>query len=133
VNRGAVLASATCLLFFRGVDRLLPTDGVGGADDTPGVVDGAAAEGVGVVARLAFSRAPWRGRGARASGVAETVRPRRSNPSSRSSLPTRIVMTSMPTGDASITVLGFVTVSLPQGHNHQAEGGIKNWSARSQL
>jgi hypothetical protein len=32
---------------------------------------GAAVQSGGVVARFALSRAPWRGRGARASGVAE--------------------------------------------------------------
>ena len=71
MNRVAKLGDATCLLFFEGMDRLRPTDGVEGTDDTLAVGEGAAAQGLGVVGRLALPRAPWRRRGARTSGVAE--------------------------------------------------------------
>ncbi len=71
MNRVAVPGDATCPMFAEGMDRLLPTEGVEGTDDTPAVGEGAAAQGVGVVSRLALSCTPWRGRGARTSGVAE--------------------------------------------------------------
>ena len=71
MNRVALLGNATCPLFFRGVDRLLRADGVEGTDDTLAAGEGARAQGIGVVSRLDSSREPWRGRVARASGVAE--------------------------------------------------------------
>jgi hypothetical protein len=50
---------------------LLRTDGVKGTDDTLAAGEDAGAQGVGVVSRVDSSRAPWRGRMARASGVAD--------------------------------------------------------------
>jgi len=71
VNRVAVPGDATCPVLVEGTDRLLPTEGVEGTDDTLAAGEGAGAQGIGVVSRVDSSREPWRGRVARASGVAE--------------------------------------------------------------
>jgi len=71
VNWVVVPGNATCPTLFRGLDRLLHTDAVGGADDSLVEAAGSAGQSGGVVARLALYWAPWRGRGTLASGVAE--------------------------------------------------------------
>ena len=69
MNWVVVPGDATCPTLFEGMDRLLPTEGVEGTDDTLAPGKGAGTQGGGAPADS--SRAPWCGRVARASGVAE--------------------------------------------------------------